>query len=88
MLQLIADNAGLRSLLLLLLFATVAWGIIAHLQTPYLFDRGELTLGHATVATWVIDVALMAGATLLALFATIRGIAARSASDMADSASA
>jgi hypothetical protein len=66
--------------LLLLLCATVAWGVVAHLEFPQLFDRGDLALGHATLATWAIDVAALALATLVAMLGIIRGGAARTAS--------
>src|SRR5262249_52454139 len=66
--------------LLLMLGATVAWGLAAHQEFPQLFDRRDLTVGHATVTTWAIDVVAMAGAALVAVFAIIRGAATRTAS--------
>jgi hypothetical protein len=69
--------------LLLMLGATVTWGVIAHLQAPHLFDRGDLTLGHATLTTWILDVTLMTGAASAAVLATIRGVAARSVANAA-----
>jgi hypothetical protein len=53
---------------------------VAHLQVPQLFDRGDLGLGYATLATWAIDVAVMALAALLAVLAIIHGAAACRAS--------
>lgn len=69
--------------LLLMLGTTVAWGILAHLQAPQLFDRSELTLGHATLTTWGIDVSIMAGAAVIAALATIRGVATQRATGLA-----
>jgi hypothetical protein len=59
--------------LLLLLGATVAWGIAAHAEVPALFDRGDLAHGSATAVSWLLDVLVMAGAAGIALMATIRG---------------
>jgi hypothetical protein len=59
--------------LLLMLGATVAWGIIAHNQVPQLFDHSNLFQGYVTLITWAIDVLFMAVAVLLAVFATLRG---------------
>ncbi len=65
--------------LLLMLGATVAWGLAAHQEFPQLFDRVDLTSGHVTITTWVIDVMVMTGAALVALLAIIRGAATRNA---------
>jgi hypothetical protein len=65
--------------LLLLLSATVAWGLAAHQEVPRLFDRSDLIIGHVTATTWAIDVGMMAVAALVALVATIRGTATRTA---------
>jgi hypothetical protein len=59
--------------LVLLLGATVVWGLAAHQAYPQLFDHATLTLGHATIASWLLDVLVMAGAALAAVLATIRG---------------
>jgi hypothetical protein len=59
--------------LLLMLGATVAWGIIAHNQVPQLFDHSNLFKGYVTLITWATDVLVMAVAVLLAVFATLRG---------------
>jgi hypothetical protein len=69
--------------LLLLVGATVAWGLAAHQQVPHLFDQSDLTVGHVTVATWTIDVVAMAVAALVALLATLRGAATRTANPAA-----
>ena len=63
--------------LLLLLGATVAWGLAAHQEVPQLFDRSDLTIGYVTMTTWAIDVATMAMAALVALLAMLRGAATR-----------
>jgi hypothetical protein len=65
--------------LLLMLGATVAWGVAAHQEVPQLFDRSDLALGHATAASWAVDVLIMAVAALLAVLATVRGAVTRSA---------
>ena len=65
--------------LLLLLGATVAWGLAAHQEVPQLFDRSDLTVGHVTVTTWAIDVIAMAMAALMALVASVRGYATQTA---------
>jgi hypothetical protein len=65
--------------LLLMLGATIAWGLAAHQEVPQLFDRNDLTLGHATVTTWAIDVAVIAGAFLVALLGIVRGLGTRAA---------
>lgn len=59
--------------LLLMLGATVAWGLAAHQEFPQLFDQGDLTTGHVTITTWVIDVIVMTGAALVAILAILRG---------------
>lgn len=63
--------------LVLLLGATVAWGIAAHAEVPTLFDRGDLARGSATAASWLLDVLVMAGAAGTAVLATIRGASSR-----------
>lgn len=65
--------------LLLMLGATVAWGLAAHQEFPQLFDQVDLTTGHVTITTWVIDVMVMTGAALVAILAIIRGAATRNA---------
>jgi hypothetical protein len=65
--------------LLLLLGATVAWGLAAHQEVPRLFDRSDLSIGYVTLSTWAIDVVAMAMAALVALLATLRGAATRTA---------
>ncbi len=59
--------------LVLLLGATVGWGIAAHVELPGLFDRGDIARGSATAASWLLDVLVMAGAVGMALLASIRG---------------
>jgi hypothetical protein len=59
--------------LLLLLGATIAWGMVAHQEYPQLFDQATITAGHVTAASWLLDVLVMAGAALVAVLATIRG---------------
>jgi hypothetical protein len=65
--------------LLLLLGATVAWGIAAHQEYPQLFDHAAVDLGHATVTSWMFDVLVLAGAACVAVLATIRGAIAGAA---------
>jgi hypothetical protein len=65
--------------LVLMVVALIAWGIVAHLEAPRLFDRGELVTGHATLATWALDVVVMAAAALVAVLAAMRGAPARTA---------
>jgi hypothetical protein len=60
--------------LLVMLGATVAFGVIAHTQVPQLFDHSDPSKGYVTLITWAIDVALMAAAVLMAVFAVVRGI--------------
>ena len=60
--------------LIVMLGATVAFGIIAHTQVPQLFDHSNVSQGYLTLITWAIDVALMAIATLMAAFAVLRGL--------------
>jgi hypothetical protein len=60
--------------LLVMLGATVAFGVIAHIQVPQLFDHSDASKGYVTLVTWAIDVALMAAAVLMALVAVVRGI--------------
>jgi hypothetical protein len=62
-----------------MLVATIAWGITAHQDYPQLFDHSAITLGHVTAASWLFDVFVMAAAAAVAVFATIRGAAARAA---------
>ncbi len=69
--------------LVLMLVATIGWGVAAHLQAPQLFDHGDLLVGHATLATWGIDVLVMATAALYAMLAAARGAATRTASGAA-----
>jgi hypothetical protein len=73
--------------LALMLVATVAWGLAAHLQAPQLFDRGDLMVGRATLATWSVDVLVMTAATLYAALAVARGVATRSILEPTDSVS-
>jgi len=61
--------------LVLILGATVVWGIIAHEQVPHLFDQSDLRAGYVTLITWAIDVGVMAVAALLAVLAVLRGMA-------------
>jgi hypothetical protein len=63
--------------LLLLLGATVWWGIAAHSEVPSLFDRGDLARGSVTAASWLLDVLVMAGAAGMAALATSRGASGR-----------
>lgn len=63
--------------LLLLLGATVAWGLAAHVEVPGLFDRGDIARGSVTAASWLLDVLVMAGAAGMAVLATIRGASGR-----------
>lgn len=65
--------------LLLMLGATIAWGIAAHQDYPQLFDHSAITLGHVTAVSWLFDVTVMAAAALVAVLATTRGSAARAA---------
>jgi hypothetical protein len=59
--------------LVLLLAATIFWGVAAHQEYPQLFDQATITSGHMTTASWLLDVEAMAGAALVAVLATIRG---------------
>jgi hypothetical protein len=54
--------------LLLVLCATIAWGLAAHQEVRQLFDQRAVTLGHITVVSW-----------LFAVLATIRGAIASKA---------
>jgi hypothetical protein len=69
--------------LVLMLVATIGWGVAAHLQAPQLFDRGDFLVGHATLATWGIDVLVMTAAALYAALAAARGAATRTTSGAA-----
>jgi hypothetical protein len=72
-----APSALAALALVLMVVATIAWGVAAHLQAPRLFDHGDLLVGHATLATWGIDVLMMAAAALYAVLAAARGAASR-----------
>ena len=69
--------------LVLMLGATIAWGVAAHQAYPQLFDHATITLGHVTMASWLMDVLIMAGAALIAVLATIRGAIGGAAATMA-----
>jgi hypothetical protein len=69
--------------LLLLLGATIAWGLVAHQEVPQLFDRSDVTVGHVTLTTWAVDVGAMAVAALVALLATLRAAATQRATSAA-----
>ncbi len=58
--------------LLLMTGATIAWGVIAHLQAPHLFDAVTLRAGYVTVLPWAIIVALMGAASVAAVRAVVR----------------
>jgi hypothetical protein len=70
--------------LALMLVATVAWGVAAHLQAPQFFDHGDLIVGHATLATWGVDVLVMTAAALYSALAAARGATTRSVSAPTD----
>ncbi len=72
-----APSAVAALALVLMLGATIAWGVVAHQQAPQLFDHGDLVVGHATLATWSIDALVMALAALIAVLAVVRGAVTR-----------
>ncbi len=65
--------------LLLMTGATLAWGVVAHLQAPHLFDAVTFQAGYATVLPWAIIVALMGGASAAAVRAVVRAGPVRAA---------
>lgn len=64
--------------LLVTLGGVLAWGVVAHTQAPQLFDRSALMTGYASITSWAVDVVALALATLLAITATLRGLASLS----------
>jgi hypothetical protein len=72
----------------LMLGATVAWGVFAHIQHPQLFDSGDFLASSPTLASWAVIVAVMAIATAVAAVGCIRGMAARGEDDDAGAVAA
>lgn len=61
----------------LMLGATVAWGITAHLQKGQYFDSLNYFAGYPTFISWGLIVLTMLIATVVAAVATMRGFGAR-----------
>jgi hypothetical protein len=74
-----APSVAATGALLLMTGATVAWGLIAHLRVPFLFDVMTLQAGHATVLSWGLVVTFMCAASAVALRAVVRAERARAA---------
>ncbi len=71
-----ATVAVVAAAMLVMLVATVWWGLALRSADPALFHSHEGIRASSTVATWVSIVALMAASTALALRAGARGLAA------------
>lgn len=65
--------------MLLMLIATVIWGLSLHNSVPALFNSNEGMFGTSTSGSWIKIVIMMAIATVVAAVAALRGWSARSA---------
>ena len=65
--------------MILMLVATLVWGLSLRSDAAQLFNSNLGMFGTSTSDTWLRIVLVMAGATGLAVFSLMRGIAARSA---------
>lgn len=65
----------------LMLGATLAWGVYAHMQLPATFDSANFFTGYPTLLSWGVDVVVMSIATGIAAASAIRGIGARGGAD-------
>jgi hypothetical protein len=71
-----AAVAVVAAAMLVMLGATVWWGLALRSADPALFHSHQGVRASSTVASWVVIVALMAASTTLALRAGARGLAA------------
>ncbi len=71
-----AAVAVVAAAMLVMLGATVWWGLALRSADPALFHSHEGVRASSTVASWVVIVALMAASTALALRAGARGLTA------------
>lgn len=58
----------------LMLGASIAWGIAAHLQLPTRFDTLTLNAGYPTLVSWSVIVVVMLVATVIAAIGCIRSV--------------
>jgi hypothetical protein len=65
--------------MLVMLVATLVWGLSLRSSVPQLFNSNEGMFGTSTSGSWLNIVLLMAIATVLAAISLIRGLSARSA---------
>ena len=65
--------------MLLVLAATIIWGLGLHSGSPSLFASNDGIMGTSTTGTWLAIVIGMAIATVIAIVSVLRGISARSA---------
>ncbi len=63
--------------MIVVLVGTAVWGLALRAQAPMLFAGDDGVLSTPTYATWLVIVAVMAAATVVALAATVRGLRAR-----------
>jgi len=61
----------------LMLGATIAWGVFAHIQEPHLFDSANYFVGYPTAISWGLIVLTMTVSTIIAAMGCIRGMSAR-----------
>jgi hypothetical protein len=64
--------------MIMMLVATLVWGLGLHSSLPQLFNSNNGMLGTSTSSTWLSIVLVMAIATVLAVISLVRGLAARS----------
>lgn len=65
--------------MVVMLVATLIWGLDLRNSAPYLFNSNQGMFGTSTIGSWLTIVIEMAIATALAVISLVRGLSARSA---------